>query len=268
VTKFRHRSREPAVEKPEQHYLVAPRALAGGGDLRYVFEFLAADGWPLTRRPSGLVVTRSPDDTVRVGYDPNGAPAGWTISGRPTREGEEPWVVTFGQATPVEIVAAFTDALTLPRSAHAPNVWAPLERAGWKVGPENDWYTARNPEGTAWLQYHQGRLGSLWWASARSEEGVGWMATFTPSTPMHLIQAFAAGLSDPRPVMRARGSLPPIRDLETTSVSVLPSELAAWHEARVHSARAAAWARATRNARPPGTTPTSRPTATRAATRR
>ncbi|NYV73260.1 DUF317 domain-containing protein [Streptomyces sp. UH6] len=267
MSRSRRRTRQPAAERPEQHYLVEPRALAGGGDLRHVFEFLAADGWPLTRRPNGLTVAWSPDGSVRIGYDPHGSPAGWTISGKAARKGEEPWVVTFGQATPVEIVAAFTDALTLPRTAHAPNVWAPLERAGWKVGPENDWYTARSPDRTAWLQYHQGPHGALWWAAARSEEGFGWMATLTPSTPMHLVQAFAAGLSDPRPVMRPRGSLPPIRDLQTTSVSVLPSQLSAAHEARVHSARAAAWARATGSG-PPGTTPATRPAARHTAIRR
>ncbi|MEU3553369.1 DUF317 domain-containing protein [Streptomyces fragilis] len=265
MSRFSRRPRPTSAEKAEQHYLVAPRALAGGGDLRHVFEFLAAGDWPLAVWPSGRVAARDPADTVRVAYDPNGTPAGWTISGKATGENCEPWAVTFGQATPVEIVAAFTDALTVPRSAHAPNVWAPLERAGWRTSQDADRYTARSPDGTAWLQYHQGRLGSLWWAAARSKEGIGWTATFTPSTPMHLIQAFAAGLSDPRPVMRARGFVPPIAALETTSVSVLPSEVRSWHEARLRSARTAAWAR---SSGPPGTAPALRPASRHTATYR
>lgn len=60
---------------------------------------------------------------------------------------------------------------------------------------------------------------------------------------MHLIEAFSAALADPQPVMRPRGNIPPSRWIRTTSVSVRPSEIGAWQQARIAAARAATWAR-------------------------
>ncbi|KUF16853.1 DUF317 domain-containing protein [Streptomyces silvensis] len=226
----------------EQHYLVQPRYLAGGGDLGYVSEFLRASGWKDKSQAGGPLIFDSPDGTVRIGYDPYIQPGGWAISGT-ARAGQEAWHATLGRQVPVEIVAGFTDALTRPPAAHAPNVWAPLAQQRWAV-EQGQHVTAMSPQGGAWLQFHQSTPGqALWWAGARTEHGPSWTATFTTSTPVHLVAAFSAALADPQPVMRPRGHVPPSQRIRTQSVSVRPDQLSAWQQTRITAARAASWAR-------------------------
>ncbi|MGC0386661.1 DUF317 domain-containing protein [Streptomyces sp. SAI-129] len=238
-------------EQAEQHYLVEPRTLAGGGDIRHVSEFLRASGWRDKSKTGGPLLLESPDRTVRIAYDPYVLPGGWTIHGTTDgRNGE--WSAILGRQAPVEIVAGLTDALTRPRSAHAPNVWAPLQEQNWHTRFEGDHYTATSPDGSAWMQYRQSPGGeALWWTGARDTQGNGWSAQFTPNTPMHLVQTFAAELANPEPVMRPRGRVPHSDRIRTRSVSVQPSQLSAWQQARITAAHAATWARnSTRNTRP------------------
>ncbi|MFD4829157.1 DUF317 domain-containing protein [Streptomyces uncialis] len=241
--------------RPQQHYLIEPRYLAGGGDLRHVTEFLRASGWKDLSRTGGPIVFDSPDRNVRIGFDPLVQPGGWTIRGKADGHQEE-WHATLGLQTPAEIVAGFTDALTRPRSAHAPNPWAPLERQGWEAQPGRH-VTAVSPDRNTWLQWHESTPGQAhWWASARTEHGTAWHAVFTPTTPMRLVESFSAALADPKPVMRPRGMFPPSSRIRTTSVSVRPEELSAWQQARITAARASAWARGSwAGARPRKTTP-------------
>ncbi|MFD3580871.1 DUF317 domain-containing protein [Streptomyces sp. NPDC058683] len=231
-----------AGEQAEQHYLVQPRALAGGGDVRHVSEFLRASGWREKSKKGGPLLMQSPDRTVRVAYDPYVLPGGWTINGPADgRNGE--WSAHLGRQTPVEIVAGLTDALTRPRSAHASNVWAPLQEQQWHTRLEGENFLATSPDGTAWMQYLQEADGAaMWWTGAQDQQGNGWTATFTPNTPMHLVQALSAELARPDPVMRPRGRVPLSAQIRTWSVSVTPSQLGAWQQARITAARAAVWA--------------------------
>ncbi|WP_338676815.1 DUF317 domain-containing protein [Streptomyces sp. SCSIO 30461] len=254
-------------EPAEQHYLVEPRHLAGGGDLRHVTEYLRASGWKDKSRTGGPLVFDSPDGIIRVGYNPFVQPGGWTIRGKQTatRPG---WHAVLSPQTPVEIVAGFTDALTRPRSAHAPHVWAPLEQNHWQT-QRGQHVTAMSPDGNCFVRFHQsGPAQAHWWAGARDEHGRTWDATFTSTTPMHLVQAFTTALADPLPVMRPRGNVPPTRQVRTTSVSVRPSELAAWQQARITAARAATWARNSTRRTRPRTTARPHTTAGSARTRR
>ncbi|MFH8591536.1 DUF317 domain-containing protein [Streptomyces rimosus] len=240
-----------AGEQAQQHYLVQPRALAGGGDVRHISEFLRACGWRDKSKTDGPLFMQSPDHAVRIAYDPYVQPGGWSIHG--AANGHQPeWWAHLGRQTPVEIVAGLTDALTQPRSAHAPNVWAPLHQQRWRTPPQAEQVTATSPDGSAWMQYHQSPDGAaMWWSGAKDEQGNGWNAQFASSTPMHLVQAFSAALASPEPVMRPLGRVPPSTQIKTTSVSVLPSQLSAWQQARITAARAATWARNTaRSARP------------------
>ncbi|MFF2567277.1 DUF317 domain-containing protein [Streptomyces sp. NPDC058084] len=230
-------------EQAEQHYLVEPRALAGGGNVRHISEFLRASGWRDKSKAGGPLHLESPDRTVRVSYDPYVLPGGWTIHGQANGNQAE-WWATLGRQAPVEIVAGLTDALTRPRSAHAPNVWAPLEEQHWQARADGGHYTATSPDGSAWMQFHHDPNGrAMWWSGAKDRQGNGWNAQFTPSTPMHLVQAFSTALASPEPVMRPRGRVPHSAQIRTTSVSVLPSQLSAWQQARITAARAATWAR-------------------------
>ncbi|MEW1632720.1 DUF317 domain-containing protein [Streptomyces sp. NPDC093801] len=231
------------ADQPEQHYLIEPRHLGGGGDPRYIAEYLRASGWSDHTRSGGPYVFDSPDRTVRIGYDPTTMPGGWTVSGHAVGEHQPAWHATFTMAVPVEIVAGLTDSLTKPRSAHAPNVWAPLEENEWET-ERGQHFTAVSPDRNAWVQYHQNRPGQAhWWAGARTEHGRAWDAVFTSTTPLHLVQGFATALADPTPVMRPRGHVPATKWITTTSVSVRPSELGTWQQARITAARAATWAR-------------------------
>jgi hypothetical protein len=238
-------------EQPQQHYLVRPRALAGGGDVRHVSEFLRASGWRDKSKSGGPLAMESPDRTVRVAYDPHVLPGGWMIRGTATGH-QKAWWAHLGRQTPVEIVAGLTDAITRPRSAHAPNVWAPLQEQGWCSPPNAEHVTATSPDGSAWVQYHQPSDGeALWWCGAKDGQGNGWDAHFASSTPMHLVADLSAALASPEPVMRPLGRVPRSTRIQTTSVSVLPSQLSAWQQARITAARAATWARnAARTTRP------------------
>ncbi|MGV9790843.1 DUF317 domain-containing protein [Streptomyces sp. NPDC003435] len=231
-------------EQAEQHYLVQPRALAGGGDIRHVSEFLRASGWRDKSKLGGPLQMESPDRTVRITYDPYVLPVGgWSVRGRADGTSGE-WSAHLGTQTPVEIVAGLTDALTQPRSAHAPNVWAPLQEQHWHARAEGKTYTATSPDGTAWMQYRQDPEGTaLWWTGAKDTQGTGWTANFTANTPLHLVQAISTELANPEPVLRPRGRVPLSAQIRTWSVSVTPAQLSAWQHARITAARAATWAR-------------------------
>ncbi|MFG2836137.1 DUF317 domain-containing protein [Streptomyces zaomyceticus] len=236
-----------AGDQAEQHYLVEPRHLAGGGDIRHVTEFLRASGWTDRSVTGGPLVFDRADHLVRVVYDPiehpdRQHPGGWHIQGQATAT-EAAWQVTFTRQTPVEIVAGFTDALTRDRSAHAPNPWSPLQQQQWET-ERGQHFTAISPDRNAWLQFHQNEPGQAhWWAGARTEHGRTWDAVFSSTTPVHLIENFSAALADPQPAMRPRGHVPPSKWTQVTSVSVRPSELSAWQQARITAARATTWGR-------------------------
>ncbi|WP_329376993.1 DUF317 domain-containing protein [Streptomyces sp. NBC_01351] len=230
------------AQQAEQHHLIEPRYLAGGGDLRHVSEFLRASGWMDITRKSGTTLSfDSPDQMVRVAYQP---PGGWQVHG--AGQGHQPaWQVTLTPQTPVEIVAGLTDALTKDRSAHAPNVWAPLTENVWSM-QQGDHFVAISPDRNAVVQYVKaGGDGSQdhWWVGARNEYGPVWNVQTTASTPLHLMQSLTTALADPEPVMRPRGHVPTSNRIRTTSVSVRPDQLGAWQQARLSSARAATWGR-------------------------
>lgn len=267
MTKHGKRHTIPDREQAQQHYLVRPRALAGGGDLRHVIEVLRVCGWQARSQRDGTLITSSPDDTVRIAYAPTPVPGRWTVRGAAGGR-QEGWTVTFGGQTPVEIIAGFTDALTRTRSAHAPNVWAPLEQQRWKTVRDPGRFTAISPDGVAWMQLYEGQAGSMWWAGARDEQGNGWYATFTTSTPTHLVQAFTTALASPEPVMRPRGTIPPSPRIRMTSVSLVPSQLRAWQQARLDAASNATRARGTAAPHPAKVKAHPRPVTTRAAARR
>ncbi|MFE4664527.1 DUF317 domain-containing protein [Streptomyces sp. NPDC056716] len=229
-------------DQPQQHYLIEPRYLAGGGDLRHITEFLRACGWKNRSKTRGPIVLDSPTKSVRIMFDPLSQPGGWTIRGKSAGH-QPPWEAKFGIRTPVEIIAGLTDALTQPPSAHAPNVWAPLDTQGWNTR-SGQHVTATSPDRNAFVQFHQSSPGQAhWWIGARNEHGRAWDAELSSTTPLYLVQALTTALADPQPVMRPRGMFAPSDRIRTTSVSLRPSELGAWQQARITAARAATWAR-------------------------
>jgi hypothetical protein len=240
-----------AVEVPQQHYLVRPRHLAGGGDLTHITGYLTGAGWKDRSHKSGLPLCfDSPDKSVWVGYTSHTSPPMWIVSGTPS--GQPAWSATFGAAVPVEILAGLTDALAGPRPAHAPDVLGTLTAHGWAPG-KGGHPAARHRDGTADLQYRRDGDIAMWWATAQTPGPGGhdvplWNARFSEHTPLHAVEAFAAALADPQPVLRPPGRIPfaAAPHAAVTAYPVLPSQLAAWRQTRAAAGRAAAWARSAR----------------------
>ncbi|WP_225847287.1 DUF317 domain-containing protein [Streptomyces sp. HPF1205] len=249
-----------------------PRHLAGGGDLAHITDYLAGAGWKnRTSRSGSPVCFESPDRSVRIGYISRTSSPMWIISGTPP--GRPAWNATLGAAIPVEILAGFTDALTRPRPAHAPDVLGQLTARGWAPG-KGGHPAAGHPDGSALLQYRREGEHAIWWASAHTpgtNDGPTvplWNAGFSEHTPLHALETFAAALADPQPILRPPGRIPfvTIRHAAITPYPVLPSQLNAARRARTAAARAATWARSARafarpRPRPRAGTPLSLPPA-------
>jgi hypothetical protein len=152
----------------------------------------------------------------------------------------------------VEILAGLTDALAGPRPDHAPDVLGTLAALGWAPG-KGEHPAAGHPDGTSSLQFRREGDTAMWWATAQAPGPGGhdvplWNAGFSEHTPLHAIEGFAAALADPQPVLRPPGRIPfaTAPHAAITAYPVLPSQLAAWRQARATAGRAAAWARSAR----------------------
>ncbi|QPP05189.1 DUF317 domain-containing protein [Streptomyces bathyalis] len=242
----------PGWEVPQQHYLIQPRHLAGGGDLTHITAYLHAAGWKnRTRRSGGRITFDSPDGNSRVSYARDLNPPRWMVSGNSGNDPANTWHASFGAAIPVEILAGFTDALTRSPTPQAPNVWRPLTGQGW-TNTAGEHPTATSPDGGTSLQFRQENGSAAWMASANATTSSGqetqvWDAVLTDNAPMRAIEGFAAALADPMPLLRPPGSMPftAARQATATPYMVLPSQLGAWQRLRVTAARATRRARTT-----------------------
>ncbi|MGJ5751624.1 uncharacterized protein DUF317 [Streptomyces puniciscabiei] len=202
--------------------LISPRYLAGGGDPAWVTVPLhRACGWSYGHDPlMPRVILTSPDQQATLHIDPDPDEPWWTV--RHARSGDQPaWSATFDARTPVEIIAALTDALTAPTPpASGPEPYDVLRRAGWHTAGES----LASPDRIAALE-HVGEDGP-WFADARldqDEGGLIWRAYLSNTTPQHLVAAFAQALADPTPVRRSPGRVPALaRDHALTRTVQLP----------------------------------------------
>ncbi|WP_420036013.1 DUF317 domain-containing protein [Streptomyces sp. cg28] len=191
---------------------IAPRCLAGIGDPGWITEPLhRVAGWshghdPLTPR----VLLTSPDQLTQLRLAPGDPddPDWWTIRQAHTSD-HAAWAATFQSRTPVEIIAAFTDALTGPSgpTAEAPDPLAALHDAGWEKPRHFGGLT--DPDGITRVE-RLGTPGSSLWLieTAVIRDPTIWRAVFTGTTPLHLITAVAQALAEPAPAMRAPGRIP------------------------------------------------------------
>ncbi|MFJ6017252.1 DUF317 domain-containing protein [Streptomyces sp. NPDC092952] len=231
----------PAPETVEVGF-IAPPHLAGGGDPSWITVPLhRVCGWshgddPLMPR----VLLSSPDQKALLRLEPHPDGQWWTLrhAAEPTRPA---WYASFSARTPVELIAAFTDALTDP--APTPDVpsdpYEALREMGWETDGETDFVS---PDDTVCVT----RLGTpadpgAWCVSVSLgpyRESV-WQARFDAHTPPRLVAAFTAALTDPRPVHRTNSGrgLPTLDpDVVTRKFVALPAAyIAGALEARVHS---------------------------------
>lgn len=184
--------------------LVSPRYLAGPGDPAWVTAALhAGAGWSHGQDPlMPRVILTSPDHKSMLRLGPALNEPWWHLSHRDGRTGAK-WQASFDGATPVELIAAVTDALSHPgynaRAMAEP--YRVLTRAGWDVASTSDF---RSPDSRVRGERHN-YSGSTDWrvtASLYTDDPV-WKARFSGATPRVLVAAFLAALADPEPVRRS-----------------------------------------------------------------
>lgn len=247
----------PGTHETVEVDFIAPRHLAGGGDPAWVtIPLHRACGWshgsaPLT--PPFLFF--SPHQNALLRLDPIPEGQGWTLS-HATHAGRPAWDANFGGNTPVELIAAFTDALTDPTPADTqPDPYEPLSDAGWR--PVYGKKGIVSPDSNAGVEHVVSRSTDHWVATTAIGDRTVWQARFSEHTPPRLITAFTTALADTRPVARTHDarSLPTLTPNLVTrrSTEVLTVLLASSLEERVRSlaTRHAAPAPAQRPARQP-----------------
>ncbi|MEU9396952.1 DUF317 domain-containing protein [Streptomyces sp. NPDC048324] len=182
---------------------VAPRHLAGGGDPAWVTVPLhRACGWSYGHDPlMPRVILASPDQKALLRLEPDPDGQWWTLTHAP--EPDRPaWYASFGARTPVEIIAAFTDALTDPTAdpSNARDPLEPLLRAGWS--PAYNHHRFASPDGTVRVDIHE--TTGTWWVGTSLDETRPpvWQARFGEHTPTRLITAFTCALADTSPLLR------------------------------------------------------------------
>jgi hypothetical protein len=166
-----------------------PRHLAGPGDGRHVTHGLAAAGWTLVSDPlNPLMVLRSDDVDRRLILDGTSHLYYWSLQSHTV--GEEPrWYASFSYRTPVEIVAAVTDALVTPQPAgpKAPRIWTrgtpSVRRAGRSpptARPTHPTVCARSPVSTTMCSPTPGTSRSANTSTSTRRTGGAPCSTATP----------------------------------------------------------------------------------------
>ncbi|MFI7102733.1 DUF317 domain-containing protein [Streptomyces sp. NPDC050161] len=224
-----------------QQVLVTPRHLAGGGDPAWVTVPLhRACGWSHGHDPlMPRVILSSPDQKAVLRLDPTPDGPWWVLQHAPVG-GQRAWSASFGARTPVEIIAAVTDALTdpAPATAPAPDPYEPLRQAGWGEGRDDGGLAS--PDGIAHVEHFVHGATDCWFVKAaisEDPEGQIWRAYFSGETPPHLVAAFTRALSDQTPLSRdphpLRVSAYGRRNIQLSYRQLPPDEVAFALERRV-----------------------------------
>ncbi|MFE2938532.1 DUF317 domain-containing protein [Streptomyces sp. NPDC059255] len=192
-------------------------------------------GWELSHDDLGNAYVNAPDRRVRLGYLPEAEDDGlWRINAYKAHHelfNAPAWGVCFNSDTPTEFVRAFTTALAtayeqgpeaylatpepLDEEREPFLVVTPLLHRGWELDkPEPDVFTIRPADRLAALEITTGPLdpeGELTSRTARWHLWAGtsinrpvWYATASTNTPVALLAALTACVSDPAPLPRWR----------------------------------------------------------------
>ncbi|MGQ4480238.1 DUF317 domain-containing protein [Streptomyces sp. SAS_276] len=176
---------------------VAPRHLAGGGDPTWITVPLhRACGWSLEHEPlTPNVSLTSPDQKELLRLEPDPDSPWWTLHHAP-EQAAPAWYASFGARTPVEFIAAVTDALTDPAAdtAAAPDPYDVLRQADWTPAGPRDGLVS--PDGTTFLQ--RADEASAWFATVMvNGSRIVWHAHFSEHTPSRLIACERRRFSPP-----------------------------------------------------------------------
>ncbi|MBT2509185.1 DUF317 domain-containing protein [Streptomyces sp. ISL-98] len=199
---------------PEDRVLVSPRHLAGAGLDRLtdaLGPLIHLFSWPSQRdAATGHIAIDSPDGSLFLTFSPS-HPAGrwWTIAHH-----EPYWEVQFSRQTPIEAIAAVTQALPqlLGDRRHADRI--PLTTSTLaQIADMNHWQagdgTFTTPDGHCLLQHTPGDE-TPWRFQHHVYDGFDthWHATFTQDTPEQLVAQFFTHLATTTPVERAFRDIP------------------------------------------------------------
>ncbi|WP_327352864.1 DUF317 domain-containing protein [Streptomyces sp. NBC_01304] len=191
--------------------LVSPVYLAGRGDPGWVTVPLhRASGWSYGHDPlMPRVLLTSPNQQAMLRIDPDPDEPWWTISHARTDD-QPAWQATFDAHTPVEIIAAFTDALTNPRALRAATPpTAPLRQAGWRDDARQSGLVS--PDGVVRVEYVSEHGLDHWFITVtdgRTPDDELWEACLDGTTPPHLVAALTRALTDATPVIRDPKRMP------------------------------------------------------------
>ncbi|MFE0135993.1 DUF317 domain-containing protein [Streptomyces sp. NPDC059037] len=245
--------------------LVTPRYLAGLGDPAWVTVPLhRACDWSTAEDPlMPRVILTSPDQRAQLRLEPTPdlAKPWWSL--RHASNGDQrAWSVTFDAATPVEIIAAVTDALTDPSGPPpaAGDPYEPLRAAGWHAPRHHGGLLS--PEGMAAPDSlarvdrttHEGRTTSWIVETSVHQLPAVWRAYLDGNTPPHLVSALFRALADETPLVREPHRVP---NLACTQGRTSTRQVSAEAVAFALEHRTAALAQ--RRAPSPSATPTSPP---------
>ncbi|MFD6245339.1 DUF317 domain-containing protein [Streptomyces roseolus] len=184
--------------------LVAPRYLAGPGDPAWVTVPLhQASGWSHGHEPLlPRVVLSSPDQKTLLRLDPVPGDQWWRITHNGGSAATS-WYASFGARTPVELIAAVTDALTDPSPNErmmADDPLRVLRLRGWETAPDGEF---RSPDGVVEGERLTFSGSASWFITAGRKEDVPlWDARFDGRTPTRIVAAFTQALSSPAPLRR------------------------------------------------------------------
>ncbi|MGW5868241.1 DUF317 domain-containing protein [Streptomyces sp. NPDC055239] len=202
----------PTFETVEVDF-ITPRHLAGGGNPAWItIPLHRACGWSHGNDPlMPRVILSSPGQKALLRLEPDPDGPWWTLQHAPG-PGRPPWSASFGARTPVELIAAVTDALTDPAPpGDTPfDPYEPLRQSGWTPASTDN--GLESPGGIAYVQRpgNAEEPGAWFVTSTLGPNRPVWQARFGTHTPSHLITAFTTALADPAAVPRANGlrSLP------------------------------------------------------------
>ncbi|MFD4476411.1 DUF317 domain-containing protein [Streptomyces sp. NPDC058471] len=200
--------------------LVAPRYLAGPGDPAWVTVPLhRACRWSTAEDPLvPRVILTSPDQLaqLRIAPDPDPAEPWWTL--RHAHHGDQrAWSMTFDAHTPVEIIAAVTDALTAPAPPPMTpdDPYEPLRAANWHAPRHHDGHTSpegmSSPDGLARVDrtlHEDGRTANWIVETSVHHRPAVWRAYVDGNTPPQLVTALFEALADTEPLVREPHRVP------------------------------------------------------------
>ncbi|MFC9485998.1 DUF317 domain-containing protein [Streptomyces hydrogenans] len=195
------------MSRPElvDQALVSPVYLAGPGDSAWVtVPLTTVSGWTALNAPLvPHVVLTGPVSKSELRLEPVLEGPWWHVSHRDGRTGTN-WSAAFDGSTPVELIAAVTDALTHPGYPLRQPVdpYEPLRQAGWTVAGGRG--TFLSPDGH--VRGSRNTLaGSRSWriTAGLDEDDPLWHAFLSAGTPPFVVAAFFQALASRDPVRRS-----------------------------------------------------------------